>query len=106
MSPISDLITRRDFLKLTGLGIASLFAPNGLTTAHATSSLLAPFSIFPDQEGRIAKTSIKLYESPSFDSEPTKEYWQDIIVPITGVKISEDAEAHNRVWYKPPNWIH
>ena len=94
MSLLSDSLTRRDFLKLAGLGIASAFSPMGLTTAHAANGLL------PDQEGRVAKTTIQLFESPSFDSAPIKEYWQDIVLPITGIKISDDVAAHNRIWYK------
>ena len=94
MSPLSELLTRRDFLKLAGLGVAKLLAPSGLRTTHAASSL------FPDREGRVARKSIQLFETPSFDSEPIKEYWQDIIIPITGIKISDDVEAHNRVWYE------
>ena len=94
MPLFSDSLTRRDFLKLAGLGLSTAFFPLGLTKAHAASGLL------PDQEGRVAETSIQLFESPSFDSMPTKEHWLDIVLPITGITISEDVTAHNRVWYE------
>jgi lipoprotein-anchoring transpeptidase ErfK/SrfK len=93
MSYLPDSLSRRDFLKLAGLGLASAFMP-GLRKAHAASGLL------PDQEGRVAEQSIKLFESPSFGSAAINEAWQDIVLPITDIAISDDEEAHNRVWYK------
>ena len=94
MTSFSDSLTRRDFLKLASLGLTTAFLPEGLTTAYASKGL------FPDQEGRVAETSIQLFEAPSFDSLVVKEHWQDIILPITGITISDDVEAHNRVWYR------
>ncbi len=94
MAYLPDTLTRRDFLKLAGLGLTAAFSPLGLSKAHASKGL------HPDQEGRVAETSIQLFESPSFDSVPINEYWLDIVLPITGITISDDKEAHNRVWYK------
>ncbi|MBT3322897.1 MAG: L,D-transpeptidase family protein [Anaerolineae bacterium] len=93
MSPLLDSITRRDFLKLTGLGLATALGckPNA---AHAASGLLA------DQMGRVAVKNIQLFEKPSFDAVPTKELWKDITLPITGITVSEDKSAHNRIWYE------
>lgn len=93
MSPRSDSLSRRDFLKLTGLGLLSALFPR-LTKTHAASGLL------PDQKGRVAAESIQLHAAPSFDADVVDEHWQDILLPITGLEISDDTEAYNRVWYK------
>lgn len=76
-----------------GLGLLSAFFPK-LTKAHAASGLL------PDQKGRVAAESIQIYAAPSFEADVVNEHWQDILLPITSLEISADAEAHNRVWYK------
>ncbi len=94
MTFLSDSLSRRDFLKLAGLGLATAFSPVDL--AKATSN----FGLVADQKGRVLKTNIQLFEEPNFNSVPTKEAWQDIILPITGIAISDDEETHNRVWYK------
>mgnify|MGYP003989071771 FL=1 len=94
MTYLPDSLTRRDFLKLAGLGLTAAFSFPGLTKAHAASGL------HPDQEGRVAETSIKLFESPNFDSVPVNEHWQDIVLPITGIAIGDDENAHNRIWYQ------
>ena len=91
---LSDTLTRRDFLKLAGVGLTTAFSPLELTKAHAASGLL------PDQEGRVQATSIQLFEFPSFASAPVGDHWLDIVLPITGITISDDDAAHNRVWYK------
>ncbi len=90
---LSDSLTRRDFLKLAGLGLTTALGWN--TTATRAAS-----GLFPDQEGRVLKKSIQLFEQPSFDAVPTKEQWKDIILPITGITVSEDKTAYNRIWYE------
>ena len=99
MSAFSDTFSRRDFLKLTGLGLFSLLFPNA-TKTHAASGLAAPFSVLPDQEGRVASESIQVYAAPSFDAEVVDEHWLDILLPIIDITVSADVEAHNRIWYQ------
>lgn len=96
---LKDFFSRRDFLKLTGLGLFSLFFPQA-TKTHAASGLVAPFQVMPDQEGRVATKSIQVYAAPSFDAEVVDEHWLDILLPIYGVEVSDDLEAYNRIWYK------
>jgi len=88
MSSFSDSLSRRDFLKLAGLSIASFLTPLDWTEAHAAQGL------FPAQDGRVARKTTQLIENPGFDSEPLKEHWRDIILPITGIAISEDDTAY------------
>ncbi len=89
----SDSLTRRDFLKLAGLGLTTALGWNATATRAASG-------LFADQKGRVTAKSIQLFEQPSFDAVPTKEYWKDIILPITGITVSEDKTAYNRIWYK------
>ena len=88
-----DSLTRRDFLKLAGLSAATLFGLNPTETRAA-------HGLFPAQEGRVAANGTQLFEKPDFNSVPTKEHWQDSIIPINGIEISPDKNAYNRVWYK------
>ena len=93
MAYLPDKLSRRDFLKLAGLGLAGAFLP-GMSSSPSHKNL--PF----DQEGRIAEKSIQVFKKPSFDSESLATYWRDIILPITSIHISDDEQAHNRVWYR------
>jgi lipoprotein-anchoring transpeptidase ErfK/SrfK len=82
--------SRRDFLKLGGAGLCSLFVPrfNGLAAAA------------PDQQGRVLEAKISVYDIPSFDGKEVKTYWKDEVMPITGVTIGDDDAAFNRTWYR------
>jgi lipoprotein-anchoring transpeptidase ErfK/SrfK len=83
-------ITRRSFLKLSGVGLAALFLP-----AFKPSPGQEPIS-----QGRVISNGIRLYDVPSFNGKPQKTYWQDTVVTILEVTIGDDEPAYNRVWYK------
>lgn len=91
-TPLSAL-SRRDFLRLAAYGILGLslpdFSPNFFTQ-----------SFDADLQGRITEKSLWMYAEPSSKSERVEMYWRDLIVPLSGAAISEDAEAYNRVWYE------
>jgi len=86
-------ISRRDFLKLSGFGLAGLFVP----------SLPLDF-IFSDpfdaQQGRVTARLIWSYDRPSFEGTRVRMFWRDLLVPITNVTVGDDETAHNRVWYE------
>jgi hypothetical protein len=90
---MSSSFSRRDFLKTLALGAASLL----LEGMIPTSFLKDPHTY--RQEGRVAAKSIGIYEEPSFESPRVDSAWRDLVFPITGVEISNDASAYNRVWY-------
>ncbi|MBI5839006.1 MAG: L,D-transpeptidase [Chloroflexi bacterium] len=85
-------LSRRDFLKLSGLGLAGLFAP----------SLPLDF-LFDDpydaQQGRVTSRLAWSYESPSYTAPRVKMFWRDLVMPIVNATTGEDETAHNRVWY-------
>jgi L,D-transpeptidase catalytic domain len=87
------MLSRRDFLKLSGLGLISFFAP----------PLPLNFSFddpFDGQQGRVTSSLLWLYDAPSYKGARTKMYWRDLILPITNVTVSDDESAYNRVWYE------
>ncbi|RPI87542.1 MAG: murein L,D-transpeptidase [Chloroflexi bacterium] len=88
-NPLSSY-NRRDFLKLSGAGLAAwLLSPivNAVSQGHLTL-------------GRILEQNVRLYQSPDFGSKVTGVYWKDDIVNITSATVGGDEPAHNRVWYK------
>jgi lipoprotein-anchoring transpeptidase ErfK/SrfK len=85
----SDKISRRDFLKLGGLGLAGLFLP--------------PFDFgYPltDIQGRVTTRMIWMYDRPSIEGEKVKLCQGDMLLNITNSTISDDVTSHNRVWYE------
>ncbi len=83
-------ISRRDFLKLSGYGMLGMFLPE----------LPRFFQQEQITQGRVIDTSLWSYEEPTKKSKRVKNYWRDLVVPITNTTVSEDEAAHNRVWYE------
>jgi L,D-transpeptidase catalytic domain len=94
-------LSRRDFLKLGGLGILGAFLPNPPLDSPWTRPQSAPAQDdFDAQQGRVASRLIWLYNKPSFHAALVKMYWLDSILAITDVAISDDVGDYNRVWYQ------
>ena len=83
-------LSRREFLKLGGLGTAGLF----LTPLTDFQNLV------PDQQGRVIDERVSVYELPSFGAKKIKDYWKDMVFPITEVTIGDVEPAYNRIWYR------
>lgn len=82
--------SRRDFLKLSGMGLFSLFGPQ-----------LSPLaSLLNGQQGRVIYETISLYRRPSFSSEKTRKYWEDAVLPISEVTLGSEQPEYNRIWYR------
>lgn len=59
------------------------------------------FSDLPaNQQGRVISDLVSVYDTPSKQGTEVNQYWRDLVVPITGIAISEDVDAYNRVWYQ------
>ncbi len=84
-------LSRRDFLKLSGVGLAGLLAPplNFLVDDP-----------FINQQGRVTTRMIWMYDRPSYDAAQVKICQRDTLVNITNTAISDDESTHNRVWYE------
>ncbi len=97
-------LSRRDFLKLSGLGILGASLPLDLSVAAprlnwSVSRASSP-QLDPLQQGRVTSRLVWLYDQPSFNAKRTKMYWRDSVIDITGVVISQDAGDYNRIWYE------
>jgi lipoprotein-anchoring transpeptidase ErfK/SrfK len=84
-------ISRRDFLKLSGLGLAGLFFP------PLNFHLDDPFT---DLQGRVTARTIWIYDRPSSEAKQVKICHRDVLLNITNATISDDVTASNRVWYE------
>ncbi|HEX6304890.1 MAG TPA: L,D-transpeptidase [Anaerolineales bacterium] len=83
-------ISRRDFLKLSGVGLLGLITPP-----------LDSFEDFlPDQQGRVLDLKIALHAKPSFNSQEIKVFWKDTVLPVSKVTVGDEEPAHNRIWYR------
>jgi hypothetical protein len=84
-------LSRRDFLKLGGLGLAAAFLQN-------KNFLFA--DAFSGQQGRVTSRIAWMYNLPSVEGTQVKLCRRDMILDIVNTAISEDVNAHNRVWYE------
>ena len=88
-------LSRRDFLKKTGAGLlACLFFPLLREIEHL--NIQTP----SHRQGRILNNQATLYDQPSFSGKMLQMYWQDVIVPITGVTVGTGEPSYNPVWYQ------
>jgi len=87
----SSNLSRRDFLKLSGVGLAGLFAPplNFLFNDP-----------FDSQQGRVVTRTLWIMDHPSVKAKPMKICHRDMVLNITNTAISDDETSHNRVWYE------
>ncbi len=84
-------LTRRDFLKLSGLGLASLMAP---------PLIFDPIDPFETQQGRVTIRTVWVHETPSTQSTKVKLLQRDAVFNLTNTAISDDTDSHNRIWYR------
>jgi lipoprotein-anchoring transpeptidase ErfK/SrfK len=87
---IQNSLTRREFLLMSGTGLAGLFISPHLRLQESQ----------PEQQGRVLEGVVSIYSKPSFNSEKVREYWKDMVLPISEVTIGDDEPAFNRVWYR------
>ena len=94
-------LSRRDFLRLSGLGLLGVLLPNRPLNSLLTEPKSAIYQdAFDAQQGRVASRLIWLYDKPSFNGVRVKLYWRDSVLPITDITISDDVADYNRVWYQ------
>ncbi len=90
----SEKISRRDFLKLSGLGLAGLLAP------PLDFDVDDPFT---GQQGRVTTRTVWMLEHPAVKANPVRICHRDVLLNITNTAISDDESSHNRVWYEIDN---
>ncbi len=88
--PFPSSLSRRDFLKLTGLGLLGLALPAfGLRQTSLKKGL----------QGRIVFERVNLYNAPAFTAKRLKTLWRDEVFPLSAAVIGGPKPAYNRVWY-------
>lgn len=95
MRASGNALSRRDFLKVSGLGLLGIAMLPG---RPLDSFFQDPFET---QQGRVTARLIWTYDRPSFQGGRVKIYWRDTVLPVINVTVNEDdPEAYNRVWYQ------
>src|SRR6266498_1557750 len=88
-----SVLSRRDFLKLSGYSLMGIFLPE-------LSSHFPQGDDFVNLQGRIIDRTVWSYDEPNSKSKRAKLYWHDLVIPITNTTIGDDEAAYNRVWYQ------
>ena len=92
-----DGLSRRDFLKLTGFGLAALFSIPQFAPVQSSPS--SPGLDLPCQ-GRVLLTQINSFEKPSFTARVVQVLKKDEAYPIISATYSDEDRAHNHTWYQ------
>lgn len=87
----SSKLSRRDFIKLSSMGLAGLFVPPVRFNWSDE---------FTSQQGRVTTRTIWVYDEPNFQANRLQIHARDALLNITNTAISDDTSAHNRVWYE------
>src|SRR5687768_9351746 len=85
-------LSRRDFLKLSGLGLAGLLAP--------PLNLRFNQSTFVQQQGRVTSRIVWMYDKPSFSATQVRLCQRDVLLNISNTALSDDVDQGNRIWYE------
>lgn len=82
-------LSRREFLKLSGMGLLGAFLP----------PLAGEAKIEGPPYGRVVVPTANLYDIPSASGQVAATYWKDSILPITDTVIGEPEPAYNQAWH-------
>jgi lipoprotein-anchoring transpeptidase ErfK/SrfK len=114
---IAQAISRRNFIKLGGLGLTLglglLLPPIGRISKNLTRFLRIPLrtdasidflmdgeTLSPEQQGRVVDAYIDVYDIPSYSGTKINTYWRDWVLPITDITVGSSADSFNMIWYK------
>jgi len=88
-----SVLSRRDFLKLTGYGLLGTFLPNQPLNLFQADE-------FDNLQARVISRTIWSYDAPNFKAQRKTLYWRDLVLPIVNTTVGDDATAYNRTWYE------
>lgn len=91
-------LSRRDILKLGGLGLLGLLVPPRALSllSNGTTDSVPPSPL----QGRVSTGVLWSYDIPSNKGKRVKMFWRDLLFNITGTGIDDDPANYNRVWYQ------
>src|SRR5215212_11270792 len=88
--PIMSSVSRRDFLKLSGLSLGALaFSPSRNNFTSFDDSFVV----------RVATNSVSVYSRPTDKSSIISTWYRDELLHVYG-EVTVDEPAHNPVWYR------
>jgi lipoprotein-anchoring transpeptidase ErfK/SrfK len=87
----SKELSRRDFLKLSGMGLAGLLAPP--LNFHLNDPFMA-------QQGRVTTRIAWMYDKPTLSGTQVRLCQRDVLLNINNTALSDDVNANNRIWYE------
>lgn len=90
--PEGRSVSRRGFLRLTGLGMLGLALPARgvrLLTAEASGQL-----------GRVLEDRADAFAGPSFSARHVKTLWRDEVHALRSATVGDALSPANRVWYE------
>jgi hypothetical protein len=91
----TDILSRRDFLKLSGAGLLALY----LTEFHLDKALAAPALM----QGRVVCTSLIVRDAPGFYGVRIDTIPRDSILDIKAEVFGGADGDYNRIWYQLEN---
>jgi lipoprotein-anchoring transpeptidase ErfK/SrfK len=89
---IQNHLSRRDFLKISGLAFAAAFLPE--KTASAADGI---------QLARVVDGAMQVYEQPSLSSKQITQFWKDMVLPIVEEVDGEQTSRLGPKWYQVGN---
>lgn len=93
-------LSRREFLKLSGQALFSLFWIPSFPSLHFPKQPeLVPVTS-PLSQGRILRNAVVLYDQPSLSGNSLETLQRDRVYPITGLTVGDEEPAYNRIWYE------
>jgi hypothetical protein len=95
-------LSRREFLKLSGAGLLSLFWLPFLDKVERYTRLNEPAAAQGPaiRLGRCVDDNVEVYDRPTFSGKLRRAYWRDVVLKIEEVTIGDNVPAYNRVWYR------
>jgi hypothetical protein len=92
-----NFLSRREFLKLSGASLITLFALSSPVTAYASNKFWQDAA---PTLGRIVTNNVKAYDQPSLDGKELKTFYKDLVLPITQIVMGTGEPTYNQVWYE------
>lgn len=90
-------LSRRDFLKLSGIAFAGVFAPRSRRLATGRPSIDWPPGV---PLGRVTESRIRLLSRPNQDGARLDYKYRDDVFPILRSLVGEGFYPHNHVWFE------
>lgn len=88
-------VSRREFLRLSGMGLLGLAVPLRWTRPTLETS--------DGQLGRILIEKADVYLEPTFLARHVKTLWRDEVQPVLSAVLGDPRPETNRVWYEVEN---